>query len=135
MGAAILVPCALVRHRPANSGSVVGEATPGEELDLHPAPERFDHRVIEAGADRAHRDDQAGGPACPTSSSKRLPAAWVIRAADNFTAGAAHRDRDLASAHTDAALLTSAQVVTLSPLMTRQTLCMRRAELSTVRTS
>ncbi len=33
---------------------------PVQQFDLHPGPERFDHRVVEAIADRSHRREQPG---------------------------------------------------------------------------
>jgi len=31
-----------------------------QQFDLHPGPERFDHRVVEAITDRSHRREQPG---------------------------------------------------------------------------
>lgn len=45
-----------------------GELDPGlpafavEELDLHPPPERLDHRIVVCAADGPHRRSKAGAP-------------------------------------------------------------------------
>ena len=45
-----------------------------QQLDLHPAPERLDHRIIEATPDRAHARQE------PESSARRVNAQDELRA-------------------------------------------------------